>query len=181
LVHKVGNHGYLPGRPYRQGGDRSDQPERSACSLLLSYSHHNRSIPFFSRDILGIGGTVGEIDFPDLIARSKKVEENVLIDTMFGKIEVKPMYRRFRAILPRDVAPGTTGGQDIQDTVEHRPMVGSWSPDMRFLRREMRLNDCPEIVIDFPEGHTSRVLCKTSYNCGMTSIIHRNEREKLLH
>lgn len=124
---------------------------------------------------------MGEIDFPDLIARSKKVEENVLIDAMLGKMEVKPMYCRFRAVVPRNVAPGTTGGQDIQDTVEHRPMVGSWSPDMRFLRREMRLNDCPEIVIDFPEGHTSRVLCKTSYNCGMTSIIHRNEREKLLH
>lgn len=45
------------------------------------------------------------------------------------------MYRALRAILPRDVAPGTTGGQDIQNPVEHRPMVGSWSPDMRFLRR----------------------------------------------
>jgi hypothetical protein len=42
---------------------------------------------------------------------------------------------------------------------------------MRFLRREMRLNDCPEIVIDFPECHTSRVLFKTSYNCGMTSSL----------
>nr|WP_292729877.1 hypothetical protein [Methanoculleus sp.] len=114
---------------------------------------------------------MGEIDFSDLIARSKKVEENVLIDTMFGKIEVKPMYRRFRAVLPRDVTPGTTGGQDIQDAVEHRSMVGSWSPDMRFLRREMRLNDCPEIVIDFPECHTSPVLFKTSYNCGMTSYL----------
>jgi hypothetical protein len=73
--------------------------------------------------------------------------------------------------LTRDVAPGTTGGQDIQDAVEHRPMVGSGSPDMRFLGREMRLNDRPEIVIDFPECHTSRVLFKTSYNCGMTSFI----------
>ena len=104
---------------------------------------------------------MGEIDFPDLVARSEKIEENVLIDTMFGKIEVKPMYRRLRAILPRDVAPDTTGGQDVQDTVEHRPMVGSWSPNMRFLRREMRLNDCPEIIIGFPECHTSRVLFKT--------------------
>jgi len=112
---------------------------------------------------------VGEIDFPDLISRSKKVEENVLIDTMFGKIEVKPMYRRFRAVLPRDVAPDTTGGQGIQNPVEHRPMVGSGSRDMRFLRREMRLNDCPEIVIGFPECHTSRVLFKTSYNCGTIS------------
>jgi len=33
----------------------------------------------------------------------------------------------------------------------------------------MRLNDCPEIVIDFPECHASWVLFKTSYNCGMTS------------
>jgi hypothetical protein len=114
---------------------------------------------------------VGEIDFPDLIARSEKIEENVLIDAMLGKIEVKSMYRRLRAILPRDVAPGTTGGQDIQNPVEHRPMVGSWSPDMRFLRREMRLNDCPEFFIDFPECHTSRVLFKTSYNCGMTSTV----------
>jgi len=122
---------------------------------------------------------VGEIDFQDLVARSEKIEENVLIDTMFGKIEVKPMYRRLRAILPRDVAPGTTGGQDIQNPVEHRPMVGSWSPDMRFLRREMRLNDCPEIVIDFPECHTSRVLFKTSYNCGMTSIIRQKLNVKL--
>jgi len=87
----------------------------------------------FSRDILGIGGTVGEIDFPDLIARSEEVEENVLIDAMLGKIEVKPMYRRFRAVLPRNVTPGTTGGQDMQDAVEHRTMVGSGSPDMRFL------------------------------------------------
>ena len=118
---------------------------------------------------------MGEIDFPDLIARSKKVEENVLIDAMFGKIEVKPMYRRFRAVLTRDVTPGTTGCQDIQNPVEHRPMVGSWSPDMRFLRREMRLNDCPEIVIEFPECHTSRVLFKTSYNCGMTSQLRRRK------
>lgn len=43
------------------------------------------------------------------------------------------MYRRFRAVLTRDVTPGTTSGQDIQDTVEHRPMVGSWSPDGRFV------------------------------------------------
>ena len=112
---------------------------------------------------------MGEIDFPDLIARSKKVEENVLIDAMLGEIEVEPMYRRFGAVLTRDVAPGTTGGQDIQNPVEHRPMVGSGSPDMRFLGREMRLNDRPEFVIDFPECHTSRVLFKASYNCGMTS------------
>ena len=51
--------------------------------------------------------------------------------------------------------------QDIQNPVEHRPMVGSGSPDMRFLGREMRLNDCPEFVIDFPECHTSRVLFET--------------------
>nr|WP_292365250.1 GNAT family N-acetyltransferase [Methanoculleus sp. UBA208] len=114
---------------------------------------------------------MGEIDFPDLIARSKKIEENVLIDAVFGKVKVKPMYRRFRAVLPRDVTPGTTGGQDIQDAVEHRTMVGSGSPDMRFLGREMRLNDCPEFVIDFPECHTPRVLFKVSYNCGMTSDV----------
>jgi len=119
---------------------------------------------------------VGEIDFSDLVARSEKIEENVLIDAMLGKIEVKPMYRRFGAVLTRDIAPGTTGGQDIQNPVEHRLMVGSWSPDMRFLGREMRLNDRPEFVIDFPECHTSRVSFKTSYNCGMTSpsIIHSN-------
>jgi hypothetical protein len=79
------------------------------------------------------------------------------------------MYRRFGAVLPRDVAPGTTRGQDIQDPIEHRPMVGSGSPNMRFLGREMRLNDCPELVIDFPECHTPRVLFKTSYNSGMIS------------
>ena len=114
---------------------------------------------------------MGEIDFSDLISRSEKVEENVLIDAMFGKVQMKSMYRRFRAVLPRDVAPGTTGGQDIQNPVEHHPMVGSGPPDMRFLGREMRLNDRPETVIDFPECHASRVLFKTSYNCGMTSII----------
>ena len=112
---------------------------------------------------------MGEIDFPDLIARSKKVEENVLIDAMLGKIKVKPMYRRFDAELTRDVAPGTTGGQDIQNPVEHRPMGGAGSPDMRFLGRKMRLNDCPEFVVDFPECHTSRVLFKAPYNCWMTS------------
>jgi hypothetical protein len=44
---------------------------------------------------------------------------------------------------------------------------------MRFLGRKMRLNDCPEFVVDFPECHTSRVLFKASYNCGMTSTIFR--------
>jgi len=111
-------------------------------------------------------------DFPclsDLIARSEKVEEHVLINALFGKIEVKPMYRRFRAVLSRDVTPGITDSQDIENPVEHRPMVGSGSPDMRFLRREMRLNDCPEFVIDFPECHALRVLFKAQYNCGVTS------------
>jgi len=122
---------------------------------------------------------VGEIDFPDLIPRSEKVEKNVLIDAVFGKVKVKPMYRRFRAVVPRDVTPGTTGGQDIQNSVEHRPMVGSGSPDMRFLGREVRLNDCPEVVIDFPECHTPGVLFKTSYNCGMTSDIAWENLQKL--
>jgi len=112
---------------------------------------------------------VDEIDFSDLIPRSEKVEENVLIDAMFGKIEVKLMYRRYHAILPRNVTPGTTSGQDIQNPVEHHPMVGSGPPDMGFLGREMRFNDRPEIVIDFPECHASLVLFKTPYNCGMTS------------
>jgi hypothetical protein len=80
---------------------------------------------------------------------------------MFGKIKVKPMYRRFRAVLTRDVTPGTTGGQDIENPVEHRTMVGSGPPDRRFLGREMRLNDFPEFVIDFPECHASGVLFKT--------------------
>ncbi len=110
-----------------------------------------------------------EIDFPDLIPGLEKVEENVLIDAVFSKVQMKPMYCRFRAVMPRNVTPGTTSGQDIQNPVEHHPMVGSGSPDMRFLGREMRLNDRLEIVIDFPECHASRVLFKMLYNCGMTS------------
>ncbi len=109
---------------------------------------------------------MGEINFPALIARSEKIEENVLIYTMLGKIEVKSMYCRFRAVLPRDVTPSTTGGQDIQNPVGHRPMVDSGSPGMRFLGREMRPNDRPEFVIDFPECHTFRVLFKTLYTVG---------------
>lgn len=36
----------------------------------------------------------------------EKVEKNVLIDAVFGKVKVKPMYRRFRAVALRDITPG---------------------------------------------------------------------------
>jgi hypothetical protein len=79
------------------------------------------------------------------------------------------MYRRFRAVVPGDVTRGTAGGQDIQNSIGTRSMVGSGSPNRRFLGREMQLNDSPEFVIDFPEYHASRDLSQTQYNCGMTS------------
>jgi len=111
-----------------------------------------------------------EINLLDRVAGAEKVKEDLLIDAVLGEIEVKAMYRRFRTIVPRDIAPGTAGGQDKENPVEHGTMVRARSPDMRFLGREMRLNDCPEIIVDFPECHTFRFLFKTSYNYGMSSM-----------
>ncbi len=95
-----------------------------------------------------------EIDFLERISGTEKIKENILIDAVLGEIKVKAVYRRFGAVLPRDIAPGTTRGQDKENPIEHGAMVGSRTADMWFLRREVRLDDCPEIIVDFPECHT---------------------------
>ena len=71
-------------RGHRQAGDRSDQPEHSACSRLPFYSHHSRSIPLFCRDILGIRRTVRGIGLSDLIPGSEQVEENRLVHLLLA-------------------------------------------------------------------------------------------------
>jgi len=84
LVHRAVNHGHWQVKPCRQAGDRSDRPERSACSPLPFYSHHSRSIPLFSLNILGIRRTVREIDFSDLIPGLEQVEEDRLVHSLLA-------------------------------------------------------------------------------------------------
>ncbi len=136
LARRAGNHGHLPVQPCRQGGDRSVRPAHSACSRLPFYSHHSRSIPLFSRDILGIRRTVREIDLLDLIAGSEQVEEDRLVHSFLTEFKVVSMNRRFCAVVRRYVVPGTAGGQDVQDTVEQPAGVTSGSADMRLRWRK---------------------------------------------
>jgi hypothetical protein len=63
-----------------------------------------------------------KINLLDRIAGSEKVKEDLLIDAMLGEIEMKAMYRRFRTIFPRNVAPGTSGGQDKENPVDRGTM-----------------------------------------------------------
>jgi len=93
------------------------------------------------------------IDFLEGVARLEEVEEDGLIDTVLGEIEVESVYRRFIPVFPRNIPPGTTRGEDKQNAIHHRAMVCSRPSDVRFLRREIFLDDFPEIVINFLERH----------------------------
>lgn len=131
LARRAGNHGYLPVQPCRQAGGRSDRPEHSVYSRLPFYSHHNRSIPFFSRDILGICRTMREIDFLDLIPGSEKVEEDCLVHSLLAEFEVVPVNRRFRAVVRWYIEPGASGGQNVQDAVDQAAGITPGSTDVR--------------------------------------------------
>ena len=64
-----------------------------------------------------------------------------------------PVYRRFDAVVRRNIVPGTAGGQDVQDTVEQAAGVTPGSADVRFRWWEGFPDNLPEIIADFPEGH----------------------------
>ena len=50
--------------------------------------------------------------------------------------------------------PGAAGGQDVQDAVEQPAGVTPRSTDVWLRRREIFPDNIPEIVVNFPEGHT---------------------------
>jgi hypothetical protein len=61
--------------------------------------------------------------------------------------------RRFGAVVRRNIVPAAASGQDVQDAVEQPAGVASRSADVRLRWREVFLDDCPEIIVNFPEGH----------------------------
>jgi len=165
-VHRVGNHGRLPEKPCRQRGGRSNRPEHSVYSPLPFYSHHSRSIPFFSGNILGVGRTVREINFPDLVPRLEKVKEDRLIHPVLAEFEVVPMNRRFRTVVLRYVVPAVAGHQDIQDTVDQPAGVTPGSADVRLRWREVFPDNLTEITVNFPEGRTPGYYLRGLINLG---------------
>jgi len=71
-----------------------------------------------------------EIDFPDLIPRLEKVEEDRLVRPSLAELEVVAVNRRFRAVFLRYIVPGAAGGQDVQDTVDQSAWITPRSADM---------------------------------------------------
>lgn len=107
----------------------------------------------FCLDILCIRRAMGEIDLPDLIPGSEQVEEDRLIRSLLTEFEVIPVYRRFGTVLHRNIVPGTTGSQNVQDTVEQAAGVTPGSANVRLCWRKVVLDNCPEIIVNFPENH----------------------------
>ena len=64
------------------------------------------------------------------------------------------MNRRFGAVVRRNIVPGAAGGQDVQDAVEQPAGVTPGSADVWLRRREVFPDNFPEIIVNFPEGHT---------------------------
>jgi len=62
--------------------------------------------------------------------------------------------RRFGAVVRRNIVPGAAGGQDVQDAVEQPAGVTPGSADVWLRRREVFPDNFPEIIVNFPEGHT---------------------------
>jgi hypothetical protein len=51
------------------------------------------------------------------------------------------------------VVPAAASTQDVQDAVEQAAGVTSGSADVRLCWREVLLDNLPEIIVNFPEGH----------------------------
>ena len=83
----------------------------------------------------------------------KKVEEDRLIHAFLAKFEVVPVNRRFSTVVRRDIEPGTSGGQNVQDAVDQSAGVTPGSTDVRLCWGEVFLNNLPEIIVNFPECH----------------------------
>ena len=75
--------------------------------------------------------------------------------TQSGKLrfEVVPVNRRFSTVVRRDIEPGTSGGQNVQDAVDQSAGVTPGSTDVRLCWGEVFLNNLPEIIVNFPECH----------------------------
>ena len=56
--------------------------------------------------------------------------------------------------------------QDVQDTVEQLAGVTSGSADVRLRWREVPLDDCPEIAINFSESHDPEFYLKDLIHLG---------------
>jgi len=93
---------------------------------------------------------VREIDLLDLVARSEEVEEDRLVHSFLAEFEVIPMNRRFSAVFRRDIQPGASGGQNVQDAVDQPARVTSGSADMRLRWGEIFLNNLPRDRRQFP-------------------------------
>jgi len=87
------------------------------------------------------------------VSRPDYLEKDRLVHTFLAEFEVVPVNRRFGAVVRRYIVPAATGTQDVQDTVEQAAGVASWSANVRLCWWEVFLDNIPQIVVDFPEGH----------------------------
>ena len=96
---------------------------------------------------------MGEIDFFDFIPGSEQVEEDRLVHAFLAEFEVIPVNRRFCTVFRRDIEPGTSGRENVQDTVEQSAGVTPRAANVRLRWREVFLNNRPDIIVNFPEYH----------------------------
>ena len=66
------------------------------------------------------------------------------------------MNRRFSTVFRRDIEPGTSSGQNVQNAVDQPAGITARSTDVRLCWGKVFLNDLPEIIANFPEFHDSR-------------------------
>lgn len=65
-----------------------------------------------------------------------------------------PVNRRIGTVVRWNIVLGAAGGQDVQNAVEQPSGVMPGSADVWLRRREVFLDNFPEIIVNFPEGHT---------------------------
>jgi hypothetical protein len=64
--------------------------------------------------------------------------------------------RRFSTVVRRDIEPGASGGQNVQDAVDQPTGITAGSTDVRLCWGEVVLNNLPDIIVNFPEYHDPR-------------------------
>jgi hypothetical protein len=146
--------------------------------LLPFYSHHSRSIPFFSLDILCIRRTMREIDLLDLVPRLEQVEEDRLIHPLLTEFEMVPVNRRFGAVVRWNIEPGASGGQNVQDAVDQPAGITAGSANVRLCWGKVFLNNLPEIIVNFPECHDPRFYPRGLIIIGSPRVFRRSPGRK---
>ncbi|KAF5052822.1 hypothetical protein DSECCO2_404800 [anaerobic digester metagenome] len=94
-------------------------------------TRHSRSVSLFRWNCHGVNRTAGQILVGEIVFLLSHHRKDLVVDPVMKELLVRPMHGRFRAILTRNVEPGTPGGKDIQDAVEQSVLISTRSLDMR--------------------------------------------------